>query len=185
VTKLNPLKGNDPGLFLRPYPKALTPVNPVSAKVSLVQRKDIPNMPFFGQPNERGIGQVHGMITIFLHQDSHPLVIVRALKGDFEITLMKHAPKHFLCAPTAGFSEKIHRLRESRPSRHHRSLQVGQTCHARFVIGLSLVNESHERPGIRENHLEFLPNKTRLKAVPLFLARPPFDLMRPMKGARF
>jgi hypothetical protein len=159
-------------------------VNPVSAKVSLVQGKDIPNMPFFSQTNERGIGQVHGMITIFLHQDSHPLVVVRSLKHDFEITLMKHAPKRFLCAPTAGFSEKIHRFRESRPSRHHRSLEAGQTGHARCVIWLSLVNKSNERPGIRENHLEFLPNKTRLKAAPLFRARPPFDLMRPMKGAR-
>src|SRR6266850_3983313 len=171
----------DRGLFCRPYPKILTPVNPVSAKVTLVQRKDIPNMPFFSQPNERGIGQVHGMITVFLHQESHSLVVVRSLNGDFEVTLMKHVPKCFLCAPTAGFSEKIHRLRESRPSRHHRSLQVGQTCHARFVIGLSLVNDSHKRSGIRENHLEFLPTKTRLKAAPLFRARPPFDLMRPMK----
>jgi hypothetical protein len=138
-------------------------VNPVSAKVSLVQRKDIPNMPFFGQPNERGIGQVHGMITIFLHQDLHPLVVVRSLKNDFEITLLKHAAR-----ANRRLLEKIHHLRESRPSRHHRSLQVGQTCHARFVIRLSLVNESHQRPGIRENHLEFLPNKTRLKATPLY-----------------
>jgi hypothetical protein len=124
------------------------------------------------------------MITIFLHQRSHPLVVVGPLKSDFEITLMKHAPKCFLCAPTARFSEKIHRFREGRPSRHHRSLQIGEAGHARFVIGLSLVNESHERPGIRENHLESLRSKTRLKAAPLFRARPPFDLMRPMKGAR-
>jgi hypothetical protein len=120
-------------------------VNSVSAKVSLVQRKDIPNMPFFSQTNERGIGQVHGIITIFLHQDSHPLVVVRSLKSDFEIPLMKHAPKRFLCAPTAGFSEKIHRLRESRPSRHHRSLQVGQTRHARLVIRLSRKSDT-DRP---------------------------------------
>ena len=159
-------------------------MNPVRAKVCLVQRKDIPNMPFFSQTNERGIGQVHGMITIFFHQDSHSLVVVGPLKSDFEITLMKHAPKCFLCAPTARFSEKIHRLCEGRPSRHHRSLEVGETGHARSVIGLSLINESDERTRIGENHLEFLPNNTRLKAAPLFRARPPFDLMRPMKGAR-
>src|SRR5262245_7704234 len=124
------------------------------------------------------------MITIFLHQDSHPLIVIRSLKNDFEITLMKHAPERFLRTPAASFSEKIHRLCESRPSCHHRSFQVGETGHASFVIGLALVNESHERPGIRENHLQFLSSKTRLKAAPLFRARPPFDLMRPIKGTR-
>ena len=49
--------------------ETLTPVNPLRAKVSVVRRKDIPNMLFFSQTNTRGIGQVHGMIAIFLHQD--------------------------------------------------------------------------------------------------------------------
>jgi hypothetical protein len=124
-------------------------MNPVRAKVPLVQRKDIPDMPFFSQTNQRGIGQVHGMITIFLHQDSHPLVVIDALKSDFEITLMKHAPKCLLCAPTARFSEKIHRLREGRPSRHHRSLEVGKTGDAGSVIGLTPINKSYKRPCVR------------------------------------
>jgi hypothetical protein len=45
-------------------------------------------MLFFSQTNERGIGQVHGIITIFFHQDSYSLVFVGSLKNDFEVTLM-------------------------------------------------------------------------------------------------
>jgi hypothetical protein len=52
------------------------------------------------------------------------------------------------------------------------------------MIRLSLVNKGNERTGIRENHLARLPNKARLKAIPVLCARPPLDFMRPMKGAR-
>lgn len=119
-----------------------------------------------------------------MHQCPHALIVIGALKGDLEITLLKHTPKRFLGGPTAGFPKKIHSLGKSGPSRHHRTGQTRQTRHARIMIGLSLINKGNERAGIRENHLPRFPDKARLKATPALRALPPLEFIRPINGAK-
>lgn len=136
-------------LLLRQDRKSAPASGTVHREVPPVEREDAGEIFAFGNAYQRGVGQVHWQIAVFLHQLTHAwrIAFVEGREGQ---ALGLHAtPEGFLTTPRR--SQQVHGFGERRPDGDERIAERFEGGYAGGVMGIVLVENGDQRAGVNEN----------------------------------
>lgn len=132
--------------------KAETVGKPVNEEIG-VEREDS----FYAQPlregNERGVGQIHRQIVIFVHELFRANAVVWQEVVQRQIAGLPHSPPRPHCVNPTGSVREMHGLGEAWPTGEKRFIrqELGQrnTVH---MARIAAIDQCNEWPRIDENH---------------------------------
>ncbi len=106
-----------------------------------------------GRSNQRSIGQIHGSVSVLVHQHSHSIHLVPGQVMQDKSSCGPQSLQLRLSSISASLEDEIHHLSETRPGGHQWSGGQPFRCiDARCMIRVILIDKGDQGASVSEGH---------------------------------